>query len=193
MIKAKVEYFPGTLMARMNTLAGVRMRTKGTGDAVLDLQRGMEYGIAAGILSVNKGKMPRDVKFALRTVENLVTDGLFMVAAQIRDDMDNTPPLIPVETGALRASFKIVASKSKDPNFKTAIEMGWPDTSLERKGKTVDQYAAYVHEMTVPPYTKPINWTRRGSGAKFFEASIKRNAPKAVAIIGNHIKRSLGL
>ena len=62
--------------------------------------------------------------------------------------------------------------------------------SKSGKSLTVGQYAAFVHEMTSPPYGD-VEWTRPGSGPKFLEASLKRNASKASKIMAAHIKGTI--
>ena len=155
--------------ARMNTRAGIRVRVRGVGVAANELSR-------------------RFKKLGGATMQGLLVAGAF-----IREDMDKTPPLVPIDTGALRAAFKINAK----PAFKmnkagepiNGVELGWPDDTISRPNKTtgkieeVKTYAAYVHEMTVPPYTHPINWSRPGSGAKFFEYALLRNQDTIVHIV----------
>ena len=51
-------------------------------------------------------------------------------------------------------------------------------------------YAAAVHEMGASGATagKQINWSRPGSGAKFFQAALYRNVPKILAIVQANVK-----
>lgn len=104
--------------------------------------------------------------------------GLLKAAAFVREDMDKTPPLIPIgETGDLRASWFV----SPLINGKIwGILMGFSAN-----------YAAAVHEMIGPTKTgKEIRWSRPDSGPKFFEASFKRNKNEILNIIKEeaHIK-----
>jgi len=166
-----VQYFPSG-MARMNTQAGIRARLFGV--------REVKAALNAKLLAIKGGTMK----------------GLLIAATHIKEDMEVTPPVIPVDTGALRAAFKIIP-KSAYRTTKAgvqvdAVELGWPDTQILKKikdkngkvisSKMVDNYAAYVHEMTSPPYGD-INWSRPNSGPKFFEYALKRNAPVIVQII----------
>ncbi len=96
--------------------------------------------------------------------------GLIEVAIMIRRDMEKTPPLIPLDTGNLRASW-----------FTTAF----------RKAKMFGlilgfnaNYAMWVHEMM----DNKIKWSRPGSGPKFFEAALKRNAKQILHIIGKNAR-----
>jgi hypothetical protein len=161
------QYFPSG-MARMNTQAGIRARLFGV--------REVRAALNAKLLAIKAGTM----------------EGLLIAAAHIKNDMEVTPPVIPVDTGSLRAAFKI----EKFPEYRItkagaridAVQIGWPDTQIQKtdpktgKSKMVDNYAAYVHEMTSPPYGD-INWSRPNSGPKFFEYALKRNAPVIVQII----------
>jgi hypothetical protein len=87
--------------------------------------------------------------------------GLIAGAEIIRRDMDVTPPLIPVETGALKDSWYTKVTKST-----LSVEMGF-------KAK----HAIYVHEK------KWKHGKRPGSGPKFFEKAVKRNKAKVLAAI----------
>ena len=120
---------------------------------------------------------------------------LLKIGIYIREDMDKTPPLVPVSKkkkdkngkgggGRLRAAFQIIPKKNADPS-KNAVLLGWPPGE--------DEYAAYVHEMTQPPYENPIDWSRPGSGPKFFEMAIKRNQKVMVDIVAAEIRKELGL
>jgi len=91
--------------------------------------------------------------------------GLIQVAIKIRRGMDTTAPLIPIDTGNLRASWFV------DSKFTT-----WgPSVTL---GFTAN-YAWDVHENE----KVGVHFQRPGAGAKFFEASIKREAPEALETI----------
>ena len=155
------QYFPSG-MARMNTQAGIRARLFGV--------REVRAALNAKLLAIKGGTMK----------------GLLIAATHIKEDMEVTPPVIPVDTGALRAAFKIIPKTAyrttKAGTQIDAVELGWPDTKIQRKGESVDNYAAYVHEMTSPPYGD-INWSKPNSGPKFFEYALKRNAPVIVQII----------
>ena len=99
--------------------------------------------------------------------------GLLEAAILIRRNMDKTPPLIPIDEGNLRASWFTETIKSIQ-GF--GVLMGFSAN-----------YATFVHEM-VDRVGKKINWSRPGSGPKFFEKSIKRNKDKILQIIGNNAR-----
>jgi len=91
----------------------------------------------------------------IKGIENRSMQGLIESAIIVRRDMDKTPPLIPVDTGNLRASW-----------FTTPVRKG------TQQGLMVGfnaNYAVFVHENVGAHFNRPQ------SGAKFFEASLKRN------------------
>ena len=89
--------------------------------------------------------------------------------------MEKTPPLIPLDTGNLRASwFTTTFRKFKN----LGLILGFNAN-----------YAVFVHEMV--DKGKGINWKRPGSGPKFFEAALNRNHKQILQIIAKNasIKR----
>lgn len=104
----------------------------------------------------------------LRKITRKSEVGLLAAAEIVRKDMDVTPPLIPVDTGALRASwYAYLGTSAGRPN----VTMGFSAT-----------YALMVHER---------GWTggkRPGSGPKFFEASLRRNKDKMLGAIAKTAK-----
>jgi len=101
-------------------------------------------------------------------IEGVTVSGLQLAAAKIRVDMDKTEPLIPVDKGNLRASWFVSSFRTlKGPG----VVMGFSAN-----------YAAWVHEMVGAHFRK------KGAGAKFFEASIKRNEKAVLEIIRNNAK-----
>lgn len=103
--------------------------------------------------------------------------GLTAAANYILTDADvGTSPLVPHDTGTLRSS------RFTDPHIDKNDE---PSVTLGYKVN----YAAAVHEMLWSASGNPINWNRPGSGPKFFEASLKRNAAKIPGIVASHIPK----
>ena len=90
--------------------------------------------------------------------------GLIKAAIVIRRDMDRTPPLVPVDTGNLRASWFM------DPMWyglnKPVVRIGFSAN-----------YAAFVHEMIGASFKRP------GAGPKFFQSAIRRNTGNIIKII----------
>lgn len=111
----------------------------------------------------------KNLNSEIRKIEGASLKGLIQAAIIIRRDMDQTPPLLPVDTGNLRGSWTVETIRSGNS---PAIRLGF----------TAD-YAWYVHEMV------GANFQRPGAGAKFFEASLKNNQGKILDII----KREAGL
>ncbi len=139
--------------------------------------------------------------------------GMLEAAILIRRDMEKTSPLIPIDTGNLRASWFTVAGLSfgtgsrggtTSPKFKgddagelamdhtkAVAEYKAQATALTNKGLLTvfmgfsANYAVFVHEMVDAQFSgrggkKP---GRPGSGAKFLEASLNRNAPAILKLI----------
>ncbi len=122
--------------------------------------RGSKAG-RPGLLGIDK--VMRNLQLEVKKIEGRSLAGMLQGAAIIRRDMDNTPPLIPIDTGNLRASW---FAKGSYVLGQPVVQMGF-----------TAKYALIVHEM---------NWKqgkRPGSGPKFFEASIQRNKEKVLAII----------
>ena len=100
--------------------------------------------------------------------------GLIEGAMIIRRDMDRTPPMIPLDTGNLRASwFTESFYVTGDPGLKIGFSAN---------------YATFVHEMLDNSGTKKINWSRPGSGPKFFQAALFRNTYQVLEAIRNNAK-----
>jgi hypothetical protein len=148
----------------------------------------------------------------LEKVKHRTNKGLLLAAIEVRRSMENVPPLIPVEYGNLRASWFITTKKSADPSskslqvrsasFKAAQSPKILKELKEGHKKTLAQadvtmaqypigvmmgfsafYSAPVHEMVGSSSGSAINWSRPGSGPKFFQAAIYRNLDNIVNIV----------
>ena len=95
--------------------------------------------------------------------------GLLDAVALNHADTERTPPLTPVDTGNLRSSW---TTRFFRRDKKSVIIFGYSAN-----------YALYVHEMI-----GPVNWSRKNSGAKWFEYAIKRNFNRILAIIAGRAK-----
>ena len=104
----------------------------------------------------------------VKSIKNRSMKGLIRSAVIIRRDMDFTSPLIPVDTGNLRASW------FTEPFFIT----GSPALII---GFTAF-YAVFVHENIGAHFQRP------GAGAKFMEASMKRNSRKVLETIAHEAR-----
>jgi len=129
--------------------------------------------------------------------------GLIEASIIIRDDMENTPPLIPFDLGNLRASWfttqrhgggMLGSFKGKKAaeyammRKNTIMEMKAAAKAGEKQVKGpvlimgfAVNYAAPVHEMM------GVNFKKSGSGAKFFQSAIMRNSRKILKIIADPI------
>ena len=104
--------------------------------------------------------------------------GLNEAVAFLREDMNKTPPLVPIGKsrkgytgGNLQASWtqKAILLKGKDPGIIFGFQA---------------DYAFWVHENV----GANVNWSRPGSGPKFMQAALNRNTRKILQIIGESIK-----
>lgn len=119
-------------------------------------------------------KVNRNLNKEIKGIKGRTMKGLIESAIIIRVDMDKTPPKIPVDTGNLRASwftFQLRTLKG------IGLIMGFSAN-----------YAFVVHERVEgAPWgdgtVGKIDWNRSGSGPKFLQASLFRNAPLVLATI----------
>lgn len=95
-------------------------------------------------------------------------------------EMKTVQPTIPMEFGTLRTSWDVRNRDIKGYEF--YVEAGF--SAVDKKGHP---YAVYVHEMTDEAYGKKINWTTPGSGPKFLEYGLKRNADNIVRIVRDKV------
>ena len=104
--------------------------------------------------------------------------GLINAAIVIRRDMDETPPLIPVDTGNLRASWFTA------PVYK----LGNPSLIIGFSAN----YAVFVHENVGANFQRPIRVggklrkRRPGAGPKFLERALIRNHRRILEEIRKH-------
>jgi hypothetical protein len=131
-------------------------------------------------------------------------NGLVRAGLLILRDVELTVPLTPVRLGNLRASRTLVTSQGgvasgRNPSFvgKDAGQLAADHSvylneasalSKHMRGVSVAfgfsaKYASDVHEMT-----GDVNWTREGSGAKFFEKAIDRNVDNILNLIKKEVK-----
>lgn len=111
----------------------------------------------------------KNLNSEIRKIEGASLKGLIQAAIIIRRDMDQTPPMIPIDTGNLRGSWTVETIRSVSS---PAIRLGF-----------TSYYAWFVHEMV------GANFQRPGAGAKFFEAALKNNRDNIL----NAIRREAGL
>lgn len=104
----------------------------------------------------------------IEKIEGNTMRGLLRAAIEIRGDMEKTPPLIPVATGNLRASWTVVSIYSKN---KPVVVCGF-----------TANYAQIVHDNIGAKFQRP------GAGAFFFVAAINRNYKRILEIIREEAK-----
>ena len=155
--------------------------------------------------------MLKNLNKEVQAIEGRTLKGLIRASIIVRRSMDKNSPMIPVDTGNLRASWFVVTSKGatqrgRNPSFKgdDASEMSTDHSSLTRKtavaaksmGKPVvilgfsANYAWYVHEMVGANFRQPKKGAKGGGqrGAKFFEAALKREKKEMLAVIQEEAK-----
>ncbi len=111
----------------------------------------------------------------IRKLKAVAPAGLLKSAMLIRRDMDKTPPKIPVDTGNLRSSWF------------TDLRSYYFGISYELRFGFTASYAWEVHEKVGSRFRRP------GAGAKFMEASIKRNSGKILDIMIAEAKKQTSL
>lgn len=124
-------------------------------------------GLDAVVANLNK---------EIKAIEGRTLIGLGKAAMMVRESMDKTPPLIPISPGGgnLRGTW-----------FKEPLNI--PGIIAVTCGFHAD-YAVYVHEMLASKTGNPINWSRPGSGPKFFQSALRRNKDKILQIIKENAK-----
>lgn len=113
----------------------------------------------------------RNLQMELDKMRMGSVQGLLEAVEFIHADTEKTPPLTPVDTGHLRSSWNTQMWRSKGRTF---IKFGYGAI-----------YALFVHEMI-----GPVKWSRPNSGAKWFQAAIKRNVNKILVMIQKNSKIS---
>ena len=153
-----------------------------------------------GLDKVLKNLTQEATKIEGRSLKGLIRGAIIIQRSTLKD-----PPTTPIEEGNLRAGFFIVTYKGAlkegaSPNFKgegaaqainshsdtlasAAAEIGASSYPALMLGYSAD-YAAWVHEMV----GEMINWTKEGSGAKWFEASIKKTTGEVLVVIAEEAK-----
>jgi len=125
----------------------------------------------------------QNINAQLKLIQGKSLEGLLSAAIMVLEDAEKTPPTVPKDLGQLRASkftlpFKVPVTN--DPY----VELGYGA-----------RHAAAVHEMVGADFSggkvrygpgpgrKRITAPTPGAGAKFFQASLARNASKIIHIV----------
>lgn len=109
----------------------------------------------------NVEKLVRRLNAAIRGLPQYTLKGLLDAAKIVKRDCEITPPLTPLDTGNLRASFFVTS---------WIVDVGGWGTPYVALGYTA-YYAPYVHEKT----GESVEWSRPGSGPRWFEQALRRN------------------
>lgn len=104
----------------------------------------------------------------ITAIKGRTAEGLIESAVLVRRSMEETPPLVPVDTGNLRQSWFTTLIKKA---HKIGLIMGFSAN-----------YAVFVHENVDAKFSRP------NAGAKFFESSIKRNEKNILRIIAERAR-----
>lgn len=139
-------------------------------------------------------------------IEGRTLKGMVRGAIVVIRGTEKVPPLTPLDTGNLRASRFVVTSKGGTPMGNTptfvdsesvsagrliadhtsALTKATGDARSKRGPTVVLGYTAYyapiVHEMMGARFQRP------GAGAKWLEASLRRNRPKILESIREEAK-----
>jgi hypothetical protein len=127
----------------------------------------------------------------VKKIRGATYQGLIMAVEHLKESMNTVIPVVPVGNdiydkngtlkhrgGTLRDAFEY--SKASTSNaINPQILFGY-NVGPESQGGA--PYAWYVHEMTPEAYGD-INWTRPGSGPKWFEIALKREKQTMLGIV----------
>ena len=124
----------------------------------------------------------RNLKKETDKIVGKTMKGLIRAAIIVRRDMEQTEPKIPVDTGNLRSSYFLVTSTGETLDGQNP---GVP--KIQNNGPYVAMgfsanYAVQVHEAV------NIKFKRPGSGAKFLESAVDRNAGAILEMIQKEVK-----
>lgn len=180
-----IVYIPGTSIPWMTTKYGgsdhrilsgrISARIQATSNERVAINKALARGIGKSIVA--------DTGITLGAACVAANEGLLEGMDYLNRDMLTVQPIIPMSPGGgtLRTSWSVDPSPKKGYAF--GVEAGF--SAVDKKGHP---YAVYVHEMTDEAYGKKINWTTPGSGPKFLEYGLKRNADNIVRIVIDKIK-----
>jgi hypothetical protein len=150
----------------------------------------------------------------IKKIEGASLKGLIKSAIIIRRDVEDTPPITPLDLGNLRASFFTVTSSGsttygKTPKFdrgpgKTGRRISAEQVAqlLENHSKVKAAWASAIYgdkPIVALGYTAnyavfvhemmgPIRWSRQGSGPKWFQAAIRRNRARILQTIADNVR-----
>ena len=173
-----IVYIPGTRIPWMTRKYGgvvgrnysvlrsrISARIEPTSREAQAINAALTHGIAKSVVA--------DTGITLGAALVAANQGMMEGLVLLDEDIKTTPPTVPRDTNVLRSSWEAENIEKKGWEF--CIEAGFSAT--DEKGHP---YAVYVHEMTDEAYGKKIKWKTPGSGPKFLEYGLKRNADNIV-------------
>lgn len=122
------------------------------------------------------------LKKATDAIPGKTLKGLIRAAIIVRRDMEQTKPKIPVDTGNLRSSYFLVTSNG---DTRDGSNPGVPKQAVPGPYVALGfsaNYAVKVHEAVNVTFQRP------GSGAKFLESALDRNAKSILEMIQKEAK-----
>jgi hypothetical protein len=158
-------------------------------------------------------KVMKNLNKEIAKIEGVCLSGLIKAAVVIRNDMDKTPPLIPINTGNLRASWFVVtrnSTESDPPNFEgdDAPKLDSQYGSVTGTSKMylnklnvpaivlgfTAHYAWYVHEMVGANFAGPAHKIKYTGSGKITPDTLKytRRAGAGAKFFESSLKRNSG-
>lgn len=113
-----------------------------------------------------------NIQREMMAVRGRTYKGMFAAMKFLENEMDTTPPLVPIDTKEMRDSWFIMGSPH-------------PTNPIVFAGYT-DPKAPIVHELE--NIAGPINWTRPGSGQKWVQIHWDRNRSEMLMIVAQHAR-----
>jgi hypothetical protein len=104
--------------------------------------------------------------------------GMFTAGNALLKDAIYEQPYAPFDEGHLRASARVDTAKITRDEVETSAGFNIV-------------YAARWHELS-PAEDARISWTLPGSGRKYLESKMARNAKRYLDIVGEYLRRLLG-
>lgn len=152
-------------------------------------------------------RVMRNLQREVRKIKQASMRGLIEAAYVIRRDMDQTPPLIPVDQGNLRASAFITAGYGNLDREAGKFKGDDKEQLSSDHSKTISSAAAQAgssrktnrpiviigFSARYAPFVEgrkgAAEWKRPGSGPEFFKSSLERNRDLIIKVIAESAKR----
>lgn len=130
----------------------------------------------------------RNLNKEIRAIEGRSEKGLGLAVMEIRKDIDNVPPLVPVGPDAAKVKELKERGIYREEGTGHLRGSWFSEPFPNPLGPAVlfghmAKYAVYVHEMI-----GRVNWTRPNSGPKWLQAAIRRSKERTLRIIAENAK-----